>query len=683
MRRALGWILWGGWAIGLALGAQDVALRETFAEAKALWATQGDRDGATARFERVLAALEPTARSLTGENLRMLCETYNWLAVLDDRNPARKAKVQAHLEAILELDPEFEIDRNLSNARIQAAFDALRSQKLVRVTWTLQPEGGVLIVDDQPRPAGSVPRYLRPGLRTLTYRKPGYEPLVQTVELSPKAPKTLTFELRRVSSTVTLHSIPSGAEVLLDGKPLGRTQGMASGAYRSLAEKVGVSVEQMSEPFVIEGLTEGAHRLELRAPCHRTRRLDLDPSFSSPLADHLLEPVKLEPSRGLLTVQSPVPGELFLDGKPLGMVPVKELAVCAGRHELEVRYPAGGFRQTVEVAEGATVSMEARPKPRLAILGLGSDDTGFAGRERFLAQLAALEERLTQVSVLKAREGETPEQAEARVKAEGSAEVWLRAQPVRVGATHAVDLVLTTAQGESETFRVKPLEEDPLADLVARMNAVPVETRHFAGIVLVDVPGQPGPWVLSVDPEAQAAGLEPHKPILEAGGAPVTTVAEFQARLEQAGTSLEVRQEPGGALRTLTLREAIVELPVASKALCYPVLLADLRLRSLGAKGEEAGRLRLHQALALLHFRRYDRALEVLREVRGLGASWVGQGTCDYYVGLCLQRLGSAYATEAAQAFQRVLQMPRATLFGPEGPQVAPLARWALDELNP
>ena len=41
------------------LTAQDAALKDTFLQAKALWATQGDREGATARFDTVVAALAP------------------------------------------------------------------------------------------------------------------------------------------------------------------------------------------------------------------------------------------------------------------------------------------------------------------------------------------------------------------------------------------------------------------------------------------------------------------------------------------------------------------------------------------------------------------------------------------------------------------------------------------------
>ena len=124
------------------LWAQEPALKETFQEAKALWATQGDREGATAKFEQVLGALEPKGKALEGGWLQVLCETYNWLAVLDDRSPARRARTPKDLESLLALNPDFDLDRVITNARLQGLFETLRSGRLVRVKLSLDPEGG-------------------------------------------------------------------------------------------------------------------------------------------------------------------------------------------------------------------------------------------------------------------------------------------------------------------------------------------------------------------------------------------------------------------------------------------------------------------------------------------------------------------------------------------------------------
>ena len=83
-----------------------------------------------------------------------------------------------------------------------------------------------------------------------------------------------------------------------------------------------------------------------------------------------------------------------------------------------------------------------------------------------------------------------------------------------------------------------------------------------------------------------------------------------------------------------------------------------------------------------MHFRAFDRAIELLRDARLSTIAGVSQGTIDYHTGICFLRLGPAYQAEAAQAFRQALKYPQATLLGPDGPLVAPLARQALDDLK-
>ena len=109
-----------------ALWGQDAALKDTFVQAKALWATQGDREGATARFDNVVAALAPKAAGLEPEWTQVLCESYNWLAVLDDRTAQNRARAQVRLQALMDLNPDFELDRALTSQRLTTLFDRMK-----------------------------------------------------------------------------------------------------------------------------------------------------------------------------------------------------------------------------------------------------------------------------------------------------------------------------------------------------------------------------------------------------------------------------------------------------------------------------------------------------------------------------------------------------------------------------
>ena len=547
----------------------------------------------------------------------------------------------------------------------------------------LDPSGGTLLLDGKPcvLPPGSA-KHLPPGMHEFHYGRPGYQSVDQSVDISLRENKPIELKLVRTSSTLTFNTFPSGAEIVLDGKPLGTTHGHAPASLSPMAQPLGLAPEQLSADFVLTDLAPGKHIIEVRAPCFRTKRIALGEELSTPFADHALEPFKLEPSQGLLSVGSGVPGgEAFLSGRSLGPLPVKDAPVCAGTFDLQVKFPAGGYAQTLEIGEGKSVDLQVRPKPRMAYLGFeGADD--FAGRERILDMLQRFGGRVKEVAYLLPAPNETIPEALQRIRAGKEAELTLLARPVPGKPIHRIELVLATLGGEEEKYLVQPLESDPLEDLASRMNAEVRLSEPWSGLTLIDLPGEPGPWVLEADEAARKAGVKPSRPLTSLNGKPVPDVRTFRNGLAEAvGGKLVVSQGEGDV--TLEPHLQPVEIPVNASSLCYPLLLADLRLRLPGAAGDEAGLLQLQQALALMHFHLYGKALEVLRDARVGTSTGVCQGTLDYYIGLNLLRLGNTYLPEATQALNQSLQYPQATLFGPEGPRVAPLAKQALEDLKP
>lgn len=661
------------------LHGQDPSLKDAFLQAKALWATQGDREAATLRFESVVSALHPQRASLTRDWLQILGESYNWLAVLDDRSPQTRSQAQSRLQSLLEMNPDFELDRALTSQRLQALFERLRGEKFALVRFTFTPEGGRLSVDGQAT-APAPTRHLPFGTHTLVYTRPGYAPAEQSIELGPKDTKSVAFSLTRVASTLTFHVHPTDVEVLLDGKPLGMARGHAGPEAAALAAPLGLRPEELSAPFVIPELLPGPHQLELRAPCHRPKVLLLREDLATPAADHTLESIRLEPSQGTLTVTSAWPGgELWLSGRSLGPLPVTGATVCSGTYDLLVRFPGGGFAQPLVLKEGEAVSLEARPKPRLAFLGLEGGD--FTGRARFEGLLAGLGARLEQVAFLAPSGQEAPAAALARLKATHDAELVLLARPLPDPVIHRVELVVATLDGEEDRMVVKPLERDPLDTLVARLNAVPPQGHPSLGLSLLDLPGSGGPWVLEAPESLQQAGLQVGRPMLQVDGKPLLHARDLPTLLTGAQATATVLQEGGSPLTLPVVQEAL-EVPLGSPLFCYPAVLAQLRLQYAGARGDQANLLKLNQGLVLMQFRRYDKAIELLRDARLSTVRGVCQGTLDYYTGVCFLRLGPTYQTEAAQAFRQALKYPQATLLGPDGPLVTPLARQALEDLK-
>ena len=655
------------------LRAQDPALKDSFIQAKSLWATQGDREGATARFEKVVEALAPRVASLEADWTQVLCESYNWLAVLDDRSAQTKPRAQARLLALIDLNPDFEVDRALTSQRLATLFDRLKAEKHALVKLSYAPDGGELLVDGR---AGAplARKFLPFGTRKLVYSHPGFAPAEISLDIAPRESRTADFKLTRISSTVTLHVQPSGAEILVDGRSLGRTKGKAG-------------PEDLSQAFIIPEVGPGRHKLEVRAPCYRTKVLEMGETLATPWADHTLEPIRLEPSKGTLSVTSAwAGGELFLSGQSQGPLPVSQLSVCSGAYDLLIRFPSGGFSQRITVEDGKALAVDARPKPRLAFLGL-EGDAEFTGRARFLAQLEGFGDRLQQVAYLPARPGETPQDALVRVTASREAELFLIATPVPDKVIHRVELRLATLEGEEERLVVKPLEQDPLGALATRLNTLPAIREPGLGLSLLDLPGEPGPWVLAASEAAQKAGIQPGKALTQVNGKPLATTQDLRQVLRQAaegapGVPGTATLSQGGAPLTLPILTEALEIPLSAGDLCYPAILAQLRLQYAGAKGDEANLIRLNLALGHIHFRQFDKAIDLLRDARLSTVSGVSQGTLDYHTGVCFLRLGTAYQTEAAQAFRQAMKYPQATLLGPDGPLVAPLARQALEDLK-
>jgi hypothetical protein len=188
--------------------------------------------------------------------------------------------------------------------------------------------------------------------------------------------------------------------------------------------------------------------------------------------------------------------------------------------------------------------------------------------------------------------------------------------------------------------------------------------------------------VLRADEAARKAGITPGKSITQVNGKAVGTVAALRAALAlAAGPAAQLVQE--GRQITVPVVSKGLQLPLAATSISYVRALAELRLRALGAQGDEAALLKLNLAQALLHFRKTEGALEILREIRFQATEGIGQGTLAYITGVCLSRLGTVYIPDSIQAFQQALKFPGATLGTPDGPRVEPLAKAALLDLQP
>ncbi|MCS6798533.1 MAG: PEGA domain-containing protein [Myxococcota bacterium] len=198
------------------------------------------------------------------------------------------------------------------------------------------------------QPLGNVPfeRVVAPGRHLVQVSREGYVSFSQWIEVQPGQVATIPVILQREApqtGELIVASDVSGAAVFVDGEPRGTT------------------------PAVIDGLSAGEHRVEIRAEglppfsqivrIEAGRRATLNPT---------LRPSR--PAGGTLRVLVNVPGAIVsLDGEPIGESPAVRENVPPGEHIVEAS--ADGYQtaqQTVTIEPGAqrVVSLRLEPEQR-------------------------------------------------------------------------------------------------------------------------------------------------------------------------------------------------------------------------------------------------------------------------------------------------------------------------------
>ena len=164
-------------------------------------------------------------------------------------------------------------------------------------------------------------------------------------------------------------------------------------------------------------------------------------------------------------------------------------------------------------------------------------------------------------------------------------------------------------------------------------------------------------------------------------------LAALEAESSRAGgvrspVALALQSAEGARTTRITPADAPALLSLTDASILYNRALAEYRLRARAAGDESArGVAALNTGLALMHFRAYDKALaEGLQRATLPSGSGISAGTVDYYRGLCAQRRGDADGARAA--WQAASRAAGSTLESPEGPSAAAAAARALQSLQ-
>ncbi len=247
------------------------------------------------------------------------------------------------------------------------------------------------------------------GEHKVTVEAPGYEKLDTSVTVTDADTQTLALTLVPLPGLVDVSSTPAGAQVLVDGNPVGET------------------------PLKGLSLSAGNHQVELRAERYRSTLQEFEVTGRQ-IQQHL--EVTLEPAWADITLASePAGAEVLVDGESAGSTPAV-LQVLEGERQLALRLPAyADWTRDITVTAGQPQDLgKIGLQPAAGLLQLDSVPAGanvtldgqFQGQTPL--QLEISPGRAHQLSVFKPGYRRHSEQVQMQAATQDTRTVQLRAQ---------------------------------------------------------------------------------------------------------------------------------------------------------------------------------------------------------------------------------------------------------------
>lgn len=692
---------------GVPVRAQDPASIQQRMDAARAAFQNGDYASVRLVLDKLIDELKLSARtdSAIAAHLASAYEMRARAHVEVEQNQNRGFELaREDLKALLLLDPNRRLPQPNLN-RLLKEFEAIRKATVGEVVLVVTPVTASVDVDGRPVSSAPVPIALLPGApHQVTARRTGYRSETKSLDIVAGAPlQTLVIMMDRVSATLSVASVPPGAEVLVDGVLRGTTpDGPGPDSLAELATKTNTHVSRMSALLIIDGLTIGEHTLEVRKACFET----LPSTFPvKELADHDPLLKVLKPATGTITVLTAVEGaSVFLDGVPSGSTPKTLPDVCEGIHRVEVSAPYGRFIESVEVRRGESTQLVARPKPMLALLhvirvpavpalspvreGKLRDDLGkLVGTGGSLNLISPPPERLPLtvkgyivpkewLSFNDRREALADEAKtlDATTRLDASLQIS-NALNVNGLATATLD----ASQGDDHVYlsllaagsALPDVLEIDFADNESTRKAANLLTeqrrlfRRDLGLVAIDVADVKGAVVVSVEAGGPAAltKIDVGDTIIRVDGQDLTSanaVSQMLEVLSKAEPNDQVSvlvMNPTSPVRIIQVRLQRTPLLVSmtDRTVLFNKMILDLRARlAAGITKDEEAIARLNLAVSLMAVQNWSDATKELDRVKLPQRRGLSAGTVSYLRGLCLQGLldhvGAQREFEAALA---------------------------------
>jgi hypothetical protein len=595
---------------------------------------------------------------------------------------------RADFRSMLTVDPGYAFPPE-AGARAMALFEEVRAATVGNVEIAVAPADATVQVDGRTVADRPLRLTLVAGVHALTAARRGHASMSQQFDVRPGEMATVNVALERTLSSVTLQTIPSNVTVLLDGAARGVTAAATGAAPASDS-----SDEMPSQPFVIEELPNGRHRIELRRDCYVDEQRQLDLQKPDGVRLNVL---RLRPATGTISVRSEAGGAtVYVDDRPGGEAP-QVLTECQGPHVIEVRTRGGRDLRRFDVKTGDKEEFVANVRPAFAIMSDGDllkTNAAEDGRIRVEALFhdsktvtlfAPSRAQVTQSTAAATLPSDwltfdvngTPlkgagalgtaglQAATARVAMDIEAQGLAAVVPDAGDRQSALLVLLAPRSARPDVLRWRMDDPNSARQVVARLDVSPTLTQASLGMLALDVLDVPGVVVGAIDPggAAATAGLQVGDVVTAAGGKPVTTAAGLltaaAATAPGQALSLDVRDRTGATRK--------VDVPVSRLPhLLDPrdeTVLANALAVTLTARAPvpmpaiDAAAIRMNLAVAWMRLENWGAAIRELEAVEPLtrdtslaaGTKEAIAANAQYLIGLCATKSGDV--ARAQQAF--------------------------------
>lgn len=560
--------------------------------------------------------------------------------------------VHTFFEKIIRSDPGHQLNNFLISPKIIQDFDSRRNQmvgylKIKCPVPQLDVSAGMLKLA-----LNSKGLYTTlAGELTLRIGKENYQAVTSNLVVAVGKTVDVQIELIRTLASVTVLTDPAGAQIFMDGVLIGETSGSIpvdyAKDYAETIQELGLNPSTLSNYFVINRVEPGDHVLELKKNCYKPVRLEL-PKLEK--RDYQFKPVQMERSIGYLIVEAGADdqtGDLFVDSRRIGSLPVRDYEVCSGEHLLKVAFENGTFIKKLKVKEGERRVVRAVPKPTLLFAGIKPLDGNLSIIRQVKKDLEKQFQKIpfynaqTDNSYISAIGGLLKGDSKVieNIRNDYGQSLIVFGVEKRVKLKRYIDIyVLNTELYHQEKFTLDPANPASGKRFLHAVSDMPKLVENTAGVAVIRDPGRNLPVVISSTADAVQQG----DMVVSVNGKECSDETSFYEALMAPETKLQL--ERTGAFLEVSVKvettPVVMRQNLSSLSYNSAYLYFLSKIQFSGTDVQKAG-AQLNLAMCNLRFRRFEQAFDTLSMIQLPDRPGISTGTVLYLKGICYKEIGS------------------------------------------